>query len=1792
MGTASFIKQMEDMGIHLWVEDEKLKFRAPEGVVDEKIRESLKANKQAIIVYFKDRMAPVHEEENRYDFFELTDIQASYLLGSSDAYGLGETGCTVYAVLDTPRLDEKKLNAALEQVVRRHDMLHADVYRNGKQKVKKEIPDVTVRTINLSEKEDADFEEYLKEEQERSLGRKFEAEKWPFFEITLVHGKERDKILLLVDMLVADFASMRILVTELEDAYFERELLPIEITFRDYLIWKKRNQSHKKKEDAKKYWEDRLDSLPEAPELPVVMGDSDGTGFSQNSWLVPKESWDKICDIAKKHSLTPSNLLLTAYSEVIGLYSRQQDFTLNITLSDRPDVHKDMARIIGDFTIVDLLEVHNGNRESFFKKAETLQKQLFKDLENKEYTGVEVMRAINKKKEKAQLFPVVYTSTIGASTVEDTAAFGLEKKITKTPQVLIDCQVASVKESVLISWDVREDAFPKGMIDDMFSMFCDRITLLADDGLEGEYVSLELPEKTEIERNMVNSTKAEASDELLHDGITENIKTRPESIAVISSKESITYKELGRRATAICHVLQNAGVRKGDIVAVNLEKSVWQPAAVLGILWSGGAYLPLGVDQPKERKETILSKSGAKFCVTENDTVLDGATCIYTNDIEAGEECVPEEVRVDGSDVAYIIYTSGSTGLPKGVVITHHAAKNTIDDINERFGINENDRVLAVANLAFDLSVYDIFGVLTAGGTVVIPDQDKMKDPKHLEEMVSKYEVTIWNSVPAQMQMLVYYIKTLPEKKNYSLRLALMSGDWIPVTLPAEIKDQLPNTKCISLGGATEASIWSIYYEIDPSVKYDRSIPYGYPLRNQYFRIMNDNICDCPDYVPGEIMIGGMGLAKEYHNDLDQTNASFIVHPSSKERLYRTGDVGRYLPGGLIEFMGRKDTQVKINGHRIELSEIESNLQECEDVDSVAVITDDNSIVAFIQPVAIAADGSNSENSIFISEAVKKTCEAKSSNVDAKLFREWTDAADATAVFDILNALRTRGVFDEDRGYSIEEINERIHVHQAYRGMLIQWLEALMDENLVERNSEDGTYRLTERDIKAKKAEETWNAWKAIDKKLNYSPQMMKYFGEMRDNLLPIMEGSLDPLDVYLPKGDSKNYVAAYHDNIVSDVLNAVMVSALTEIVSQKEKNGEKIRILEIGAGMGGAGRELIPTLENKNVEYIYTDIAQFYLNEAKKLFGNYKFINYMQVDMNKPVHTQNIDRNSIDVVIFSNSIHYADSISNTLSNLRSVMRENGVLIISDTTKMHKSVLTSVSFNAGFGENLISVEDYLDIFDKEKIVINGVFPEKGSSIDCADKHVFIGTYSSEKKIDIEKVKESLESVLPEYMIPDKYVIVEQMPLSRNGKVDRARLSEILQEEANSSGNGEGDLPVGELEEQIEKIWAGALNREYMFRNENFYQAGGDSLLIAQVVAEMKEKIPEAKDIEWDALMRGIIETPTIMEVASKLSGNEKKNTDSDEDENGISIFVQGEEKKKIKVLIHDGTGTIYPYQNLIPYLKDNAGQNETIIGITNTNASDYKEVKTEEVISKLGLKYGKMLAEMDYFEYEIIGFCFGGIVAVETAKYLMQEGKNVLPVKTIDTPYCDRHIRSDFLMERTFAMSLGISYEESGYPGEDKDLVNLFESLLEEQKEITDEVLCSLHGEYEKLGNVFRYLAKDDQETRLKRLYEICRKNSGERFNQSEKEFMENYEISKTCFESMSIYEELYMGDVTDLFCSDDKVNFFPMLGGHGGTFWKERVLGNLEEIPIEGNHDTCMKEPIIADVAKILLDK
>ena len=242
---------------------------------------------------------------------------------------------------------------------------------------------------------------------------------------------------------------------------------------------------------------------------------------------------------------------------------------------------------------------------------------------------------------------------------------------------------------------------------------------------------------------------------------------------------------------------------------------------------------------------------------------------------------------------------------------------------------------MALSSLNFDLSVYDIFGTLAAGGAIVIPDSCSDRDPADWAKAIAQHQVTIWNSVPALMQMMVDYAA---ESQVLALRLVLLSGDWLPLTLPAQIQALAKDVQVISLGGATEASIWSILYPIETVDPAWKSIPYGRPMVNQRFYVLNKLLEPCPVWVAGELYIGGIGLALGYWQQEAKTAASFIIHPRTGERLYRTGDLGRYLPDGNIEFLGREDFQVKIGGYRIELGEIESALTQHPVVDKAVVV--------------------------------------------------------------------------------------------------------------------------------------------------------------------------------------------------------------------------------------------------------------------------------------------------------------------------------------------------------------------------------------------------------------------------------------------------------------------------------------------------------------------------------------------------------------------------------------------------------------------------------------------------------------------------------------------------------------------------------------------------------------------------------------------------------------------------------------------------------------------------------------
>jgi amino acid adenylation domain-containing protein len=467
-------------------------------------------------------------------------------------------------------------------------------------------------------------------------------------------------------------------------------------------------------------------------------------------------------------------------------------------------------------------------------------------------------------------------------------------------------------------------------------------------------------------------------DNLIHGGFLRRAQISPAADAVVWEEAGemarLSYAELRSWAWRIASWVHDqrapAGSASPTVVAIVLPKGWAQIAAVLGVTWAGAAYVPLDVSWPVARIAEVLGQTGCSLLIGETATRaklgIGEDLCWFCPDewLEPGETPESAAARWNGgappagaderspwlasaNDLAYVIYTSGSTGRPKGVMIEHQAACLTLAEVVRRWGVGPGDRVLAVSSLSFDLSVFDIFGVLAAGGTVVLPVESQRRDPSAWLRLSET--VTIWNSVPTLLQLALEHLEARGSVTSWPgpLRLVMLSGDWIPVMLPGRLRARADGVSVVSLGGATEAAIWSIAYELDdadPEAMAEwRSVPYGKALAGQTVQVLRGgedgehDLTPCAPWVTGRIYIGGGGLARGYWGNPELTRRRFITDHQTGARLYDTGDLGRKWPDGAIELLGRVDRQVKIQGYRVELGEIEATLMRHPSVSAAAV---------------------------------------------------------------------------------------------------------------------------------------------------------------------------------------------------------------------------------------------------------------------------------------------------------------------------------------------------------------------------------------------------------------------------------------------------------------------------------------------------------------------------------------------------------------------------------------------------------------------------------------------------------------------------------------------------------------------------------------------------------------------------------------------------------------------------------------------------------------------------------------
>ncbi|NEW44292.1 non-ribosomal peptide synthetase [Nocardia cyriacigeorgica] len=1801
MNPADLLGQLRADGVQLWIDGGDLRFTAPRGVFDAQRKAALVAVKAEVKAILAAETAVLRDPGGRYERFPLTDVQASYLVGRTNAFRWGGVGCHGYAEFEVDparaRPDAEQFHAAWHKVVERHDMLRCVVHPDGYQSIQRELDSgLTVHTRGTAE----DIATLRRDVAHTLAHRTYTPGTGPMYDLVVTIGPVDTVVHLSIDLLIADFVSIAIVMSDFERCLLEpaTELEPIGFGFRDYVLNLTRG-AHSPAETARRqadleYWTNRLDELPPPVALPLLAEQrSAAPSFTRRSARLNAGQWASFTARAAERGITPTAALLCAFGRVLGRYGDRDHFLLTLTTMGRVPFVPEVDRIVGDFTGTSVLDVDVRGTEPFATTARRLGVRLFEDMDHARVSGVDIVRMLARRDdERGQMSPVVFTSTLGAREQHEPALLVPRRDhgLSQTPQVLLDCQVGEINGAVEVNWDSRDHAIAPEVLDLAFADFTRVVTELCAEAGAWERTALPVTALPPTE------VRTPAAPRLLHSDILRHAVQTPDAIALRRADETYTFAQLAGAAHTVAQTLRAAGVAPGDQVGVRLAAGPPQIAAILGVLMASAAYVPLDWRWPAARVEQISHQCDLAALIAPDDDIdrllAEPRTWRPVSSIAAAVS--------RPHDPAYVIFTSGSTGRPKGVVMSHAAVTNTLDDINSRLNITAGDRVLAVSQHTFDLSVYNIFGVLGAGGCLVHPAGDQRADPEAWHRAIVDHQVTIWNSVPAQLQLLLEYAGP---GGLASLRRVLLSGDWIPVQQPRQTAAAAPNAAILALGGATEAAIWSICHPVDPELPYQRSVPYGTAMTNQSVRVLTHRGEQAAPWQIGEIHIGGVGLSDGYLGDADRTAAAFVTHPRTGERLYRTGDYGRTLPGGVIELLGRRDTQVKIRGHRIELAEID---EACVELDGVraavtCVVGDRHTPSLAAAVVAEAADGDElsrrHEQTAATVEAARLAHEHSIAGLDTAALQQFIGAARTTALNSMCAALGT--VLDSGARIDGEELAHRLAVTPSNRRLLRHWIDVLRDDERVVAH--DDRIELTARhDLRDCVAE--WAHVRELGRAIDYGDELLVYVGRCIDALPQLLCGDVDPLALLFPHGSTDTATAAYRDNLISRYANAVVVATVVAH-TDAQPPGRPLRILEVGAGVGGTSAELIPALAGHDVRYTFSDVSRFFLTEAAQNFAAYEFVDYALFDLNAPAATQGFAPGSFDLVLCANVLHNAVNIDDSLAALHRLLAPGGALAFIDSTATNHALMISMEFKegldgftdarAGGHSAFLSHPQWGAALERSPFGAVSSFPPAGHPLAQLGQHVFwCPSGSTAQTVYPDEVIAGLERKLPSYQVPPRVSVLPALPLTANGKLDRRALGEeFAQLVAAARDRPEVAATTGELEPmqaRIAEIWAAVLGlpgSAGLTPSSDFFALGGDSLLLAQCIGRIRQEIPEAGQLAWDDLLRAMVSDPTLAAAAGAVRGT--TNPDSTHTapaaESPLVCLDAGDTGpgQSVAVLVHDGSGGLAPYQRLIDALRAGESGDMRLYGLRRTVADGYADIAPEELFETLAVRYAAAIVDLQPDRVHLVGYCMGGLVATEIAKILEESGISTAPVTVVSSYRVPLDIDDDDVLDYCFGQIMGAGPDALGLPADDEAFATAFTHARQRHPEAIPAGALRQVADPELAAG----LARTTGPQRMRSLAASGALGTA----WTEQSLTELRAIFVHSLRAVVRGARApFLGDVHFLRQRGD-IHFLPTLKDDMTAFWREYTLGTLTVTDIDGNHFDCLDGDNAATVAALL---
>ncbi|MEA5627146.1 non-ribosomal peptide synthetase [Nostoc sp. UHCC 0251] len=875
---------------------------------------------------------------------------------------IGDDGSLAYNVSATAELKgEFQLEAmrqAMQKLVNRHEALRTGISSEGDfqyilPNLEVEIPLINFCYLNEEERQ-SQVDKWFKKESLKA----FDLGKAPLFRFHILKLTEKHHLLMFTaHHIIVDGWSMGIILQELAALYsaecqnFDTRLKsPMQLT--EYIKWQEQQSQTPEMKVHESYWLEKFQAatpildLPTDRPRPLIKSYK---GSRQTIQLDANLS-RRIKNFSRENSCTLFMTLLSVYTTLLHRLTGQEDIVVGVPAAGR---FKGSERLVGYCSHLLPIRSYIDDNVTFLQHLQTTKTELLNAYEHQDYPFASLIEKL-KISRNTSLSPLVTAIFNLNRPLAVPKMFGVETSLLPQSVSFVDhdiCfNVSEIDGELILDCDYNTDVFDNSTINRILVIFQ---TLLekAVNNPEQSLGNLHLLNEFQQHKMLVewnNTNKKYPQNQCIHELFEAQVEKTPNAVAVVFGEQKLTYQELNNRANQLAHHLQTLGVKPEVLVGICVERSLEMMVGMLGILKAGGAYVPLDSSYPQERLNYILSDSSVSILLTTENLLAQLPTyeakviCLDTQWEEISSHSQANlESDVQPSNLGYVIYTSGSTGKPKGVLVTHRNLVNHSSAIARQFHLTSQDKVLQFAALSFDVAIEEIFPSWLSGATVVLRPQQMFASFADFVEFINAQSLTVLNLPAAFWHEWVLHLSQSPEFFPRCLRLVVVGSEqvrWERVSMWQKYVGS--HVKLLNAYGPTEATITATVYEPDLRKLENQTggVPIGRPIDNTQVYILDRNLQPVPVGVVGELYIAGAGVARGYLNRPELTQEKFITNPFGNSKLYKTGDLARYLRDGNIDFIGRIDNQVKIRGFRIELGEIESVLNTHPQIKQAIVI--------------------------------------------------------------------------------------------------------------------------------------------------------------------------------------------------------------------------------------------------------------------------------------------------------------------------------------------------------------------------------------------------------------------------------------------------------------------------------------------------------------------------------------------------------------------------------------------------------------------------------------------------------------------------------------------------------------------------------------------------------------------------------------------------------------------------------------------------------------------------------------